>query len=59
MAARAERHGHRGVTLGGQTFGAETTHRPLAGAAADPITASCSGAYSIELPAASAVLLTR
>jgi Glycosyl hydrolase family 79 C-terminal beta domain len=48
-----------GVTLGGQTFGPETTTGVLQGPEAavpiDPV----AGTYSIDVPAASAVLLTK
>jgi Glycosyl hydrolase family 79 C-terminal beta domain len=47
-----------GVTLGSQSFGAETRTGTLKPALTDPITAT-SGAYTIELPAASAVMLTQ
>jgi hypothetical protein len=47
-----------GVTLGSQSFGAETRTGALAAPVADPMTAT-SGTYTIELPPASAVLLTQ
>jgi hypothetical protein len=48
-----------GVSLGGQTFGPETSTGLLAGAAtADPVP-QLLGWYSIQLPAYSAALLTR
>lgn len=47
-----------GVTLGGQTFGPETTTGRLAAPAPQPVS-QLLGEYSIELPAYSAALLTR
>lgn len=47
-----------GVTLGGQTFGLETNTGQLAAPALQPVP-QLLGAYSIELPAYSAALLTR
>jgi Glycosyl hydrolase family 79 C-terminal beta domain len=47
-----------GVTLGSQSFGAETRTGALAAPVTDPIAAT-SGTYTIELPPASAVLLTQ
>jgi hypothetical protein len=47
-----------GVTLGSQSFGAETTTGLLKPAVTDAITAS-GGVYTIELPAASAAMLTQ
>jgi len=51
-------HATGGVTLGGQTFGAETATGVLAGAAAHPTVAPAGGAYAITVPAASATMLT-
>jgi hypothetical protein len=48
-----------GVTLGGQTFGLETTTGALAGAPAIKPVSQLLGWYSIELPAYSTALLTR
>jgi hypothetical protein len=48
----------RGVTLGGQGFGAETSTGALGAQHAQPV-AQLFGSYSIELPPASAALLTR
>jgi hypothetical protein len=48
-----------GVTLGGQTFGAETTTGLLAGPAVATTVTPSQGAFSIDLPPASAVLLTQ
>ncbi|MGO9906132.1 MAG: glycosyl hydrolase family 79 C-terminal domain-containing protein [Solirubrobacteraceae bacterium] len=47
-----------GVTLGSQTFGLETTSGQLAAPSLQPVS-QLLGAYSIELPAYSAALLTR
>ncbi len=47
-----------GVTLGGQTFGDATTTGLLAGTLSEPAIAPVSGAYSLQLPPASAVMLT-
>jgi len=47
-----------GVTLGGQSFGAETSTGALGPAQAHPV-AQLLGSYSIELPPASAAILTR
>jgi hypothetical protein len=47
-----------GVTLGGQTFGAETTTGQLP-APALQTTPQLLGSYSIDVPPVSAVLLTR
>ncbi len=47
-----------GVTLGGQSFGAETRTGTLGPEQAQPV-AELFGSYSIELPADSAALLTR
>jgi hypothetical protein len=51
-------HATGGVTLGGQTFGAETATGVLAGPAAHPTVMPAGGAYSITVPAASATMLT-
>jgi hypothetical protein len=48
----------RGVTLGGQSFGPETSTGVLGTEHAQPVAQSF-GSYSIELPPASAALLTR
>ena len=48
-----------GVTLGGQTFGVQTRTGQLTGTAAAEHVAQLLGAYSIQLPADSAALLTR
>lgn len=48
-----------GVTLGGQTFGAVTGTGRLAGAPATEPVSQLLGAYSIQLPAYSAAVLTR
>jgi glycosyl hydrolase family 79 len=47
-----------GVTLGGQSFGAETSTGVLGAAKGHPV-AGRFGSYSIELPPASAAILTR
>jgi hypothetical protein len=47
-----------GVTLGGQTFGAETTTGVLAGPADDHTVQSSGGGYPVTVPAASATMLT-
>lgn len=47
-----------GVTLGGQSFGAQTTTGQLAGTPALTSVAPASGHYAISLPAASAAMLT-
>jgi hypothetical protein len=47
-----------GVTLGGQSFGAETTTGVLSGPVRDATIAPHSGAYSVRLPPACATLLT-
>jgi hypothetical protein len=47
-----------GVTLGSQSFGTGTLTGALAPPVTEPVTAT-SGTYTIELPAASAVLLTQ
>jgi Glycosyl hydrolase family 79 C-terminal beta domain len=47
-----------GVTIGGQTFGNVTTTGLLAGTPSAPTVAPVSGTYSIDLPAASGVMLT-
>jgi hypothetical protein len=51
-------HSTGGVTIGGQTFGAETATGVLAGPAAHRTVTSSGGAYSITVPAASATMLT-
>jgi hypothetical protein len=55
-APRAKSTG--GVTLGGQTFGAETTTGVLSGSVRDATIAPHSGAYSVRLPPACATLLS-
>jgi hypothetical protein len=47
-----------GVTLGGQTFGSQTSDGLLAGAAHFESVNSASGGYVFHLPAASAAMLT-
>lgn len=47
-----------GVTLGGQTFGAETSTGVLAGPAAHRTVAPSNGAYPVTVPPASATMLT-
>jgi Glycosyl hydrolase family 79 C-terminal beta domain len=47
-----------GVTLGGQTFGAETTTGVLAGPADHRTVQSSGGGYPVTVPAASATMLT-
>jgi hypothetical protein len=47
-----------GVTLGGQTFGGET-HTGLLGPPQSVPIAAVTGAYTISLPPASAVMLTQ
>jgi hypothetical protein len=47
-----------GVTLGGQTFGTETTTGVLSGHVRDATIAPHSGAYSIRLPPACATLVS-
>ena len=47
-----------GVTLGGQTFGAETTTGVLAGPADHHTVQSSGGGYPVTVPAASATMLT-
>jgi hypothetical protein len=47
-----------GVTIGGQTFGAETTTGVLAGPAEHHTVASSGGGYPVTVPAASATMLT-
>ncbi len=47
-----------GVTLGGQSFGAVTTTAALAGPVRDVSLVRRSGGYSVQLPAASATLIT-
>ena len=51
-------HSTGGVTLGGQTFGAETSTGVLAGPAAHRTVAPSGGAYPVTVPAASATMLT-
>jgi hypothetical protein len=51
-------HATDGVTLGGQTFGAQTATGLLAGPAAHPAVAPVGGAYAVSVPAASATMLT-
>jgi hypothetical protein len=46
-----------GITLGGRSFGAETTTGVLARRAGD-VVAPAGGAYLVRLPAASAAMLT-
>jgi hypothetical protein len=47
-----------GVTLGGQTFGAETATGVLAGPATHRTVTASGGAYPVTVPAASATMLT-
>jgi hypothetical protein len=47
-----------GVTLGGQSFGAETATGVLAGPAAHRTVAPSGGGYPVTVPAASATMLT-
>jgi hypothetical protein len=47
-----------GVTLGGQTFGAETATGVLAGPAAHRTIAVSGGGYPVTVPPASATMLT-
>ena len=47
-----------GVTLGGQTFGAQTSTGLLAGTAQTTTVSPSSGAYVVSVPAASATMLT-
>ena len=51
-------HSTGGVTLGGQTFGAETSTGVLAGPAAHDTVAASRGAYPVTVPASSATMLT-
>ena len=51
-------HSTGGVTIGGQTFGAETTTGVLAGPASQRTVMPSSGGYPITVPAASATMLT-
>jgi hypothetical protein len=51
-------HATGGVTLGGQTFGAETATGVLAGPAAHRTVAPSGDAYPVTVPAASATMLT-
>jgi hypothetical protein len=46
-----------GVTLGGQSFGAETSSGRLAGAAVSASVTSTDGRYEVEVPTASAAML--
>ena len=46
-----------GVTLGGQSFGSETSTGRLGGPAQSAFVASTDGSYEVELPAASAAML--
>jgi len=48
-----------GVTLGGQTFGEQTRTGSLAGPSTTAAVTPAQGGYSIDLPAASATLLTQ
>jgi hypothetical protein len=47
-----------GVTLGGQSFGAQTATGRLAGAAQPASVTPAGGEYLVRLPAASAAMLT-
>jgi hypothetical protein len=51
-------HSTGGVTIGGQTFGAETSTGVLAGPAAHHTVASSGGGYPVTVPPASATMLT-
>jgi hypothetical protein len=51
-------HSTGGVTIGGQTFGAETTTGVLAGPASHRTVTPSGGGYPITVPAASATMLT-
>ncbi len=51
-------HATGGVTLGGQTFGAATSTGELSGKAAGLTVAPVNGRYSVQVPAASATLLS-
>jgi Glycosyl hydrolase family 79 C-terminal beta domain len=51
-------HSTAGVTIGGQTFGAETGTGVLAGPAAHQTVGSARGGYPVTVPAASATMLT-
>ena len=51
-------HATGGVTIGGQTFGDETSTGVLAGPASHRTVTSSSGGYPITVPAASATMLT-
>lgn len=56
---RAPRAGAtRGVTLGGRSFGAETSTGQLAGQLDAPTIAPSDGTYAVRVPAASATMLT-
>jgi hypothetical protein len=48
-----------GVTFGGQTFGADTTTGLLPGSPTSTPIAATAGTYNVDLPAASAIVLTR
>ena len=47
-----------GVTLGGQTFGSETSTGLLAGQSTATTVTPAGGSYSVSVPAASAAMLT-
>jgi hypothetical protein len=51
-------HSTSGVTIGGQTFGTETSTGVLAGPADHDTVAATGGAYPVTVPAASATMLT-
>jgi hypothetical protein len=51
-------HSTAGVTIGGQTFGAETGTGVLAGPASHQTVGSSRGGYPVTVPAASATMLT-
>jgi hypothetical protein len=51
-------HATGGVTLGGQTFGAQTATGVLAGPASHRTVTASGGAYAVTVPAASATMLT-
>ena len=51
-------HSTGGVTIGGQTFGAETSTGVLAGPAGRRTVTPSGGGYPITVPAASATMLT-
>ena len=48
----------RGVTIGGQTFGATTSTGELTGRATSPTLAPTRGTYVVRVPGASATMLT-